>query len=71
LYEGQFIMALTTFSGPVASQNGFEGNITGNVTAQGFVSTGVMIITGIPTVDPMQAGLVWNDAGTLKVSAGA
>jgi hypothetical protein len=25
-------MARTTFSGPVASDNGFEGNITGNIT---------------------------------------
>ena len=26
-------MAKTSFSGPVASQNGFEGNIVGNVSA--------------------------------------
>jgi hypothetical protein len=28
----KFIMARTTFSGPVKSDNGFEGAITGNVT---------------------------------------
>jgi hypothetical protein len=32
LYEGKFIMARTSFSGPVASANGFEGAITGTVT---------------------------------------
>jgi hypothetical protein len=31
LYEGQFIMARTSFSGPVASANGFIGTFTGNV----------------------------------------
>jgi hypothetical protein len=32
LYEGQFIMASTTFSGPVTSENGFIGAVTGAVT---------------------------------------
>ena len=26
--------------------------------------------SSIPTVDPLQAGAIWNDAGTLKISAG-
>lgn len=33
-------MARTTFSGPVASDNGFIGNITGNVTATTVSATG-------------------------------
>ena len=63
-------MAQTTFSGPVVSQGGFVGNTTGTVTANGFASTGVMFIAGLPTVDPHQAGLVWNNNGVLTVSAG-
>jgi len=33
-------MARTTFSGPVASDNGFIGNITGDVTADTISATG-------------------------------
>jgi hypothetical protein len=29
-----------------------------------------LILTGLPTADPGVAGAVWNDAGTLKISAG-
>jgi hypothetical protein len=28
-------------------------------------------MTALPTADPTVAGSLWNDAGTLKVSAGA
>jgi len=40
--------------------------VTGNTTLSG---TANVII--VPTVDPAVAGALWNDAGTLKVSAGA
>ena len=29
-----------------------------------------IILDGIPTSDPATAGQLWNDAGTLKISAG-
>jgi hypothetical protein len=70
-------MASTTFSGPVTSTNGFVGA----VTATGVVS-GELAVTGdsdllgtanvivIPTSDPGVAGAIWNNAGTLSVSAG-
>lgn len=29
-----------------------------------------LMITGIPTSNPSVAGAIWNDSGTLKVSAG-
>jgi cytoskeletal protein CcmA (bactofilin family) len=73
-------MARTTFSGPVKSDNGFEGNVTGTVTgavaattisasgAAQLLSTANVII--IPTTDPEVVGAIWNDAGTLAVSAG-
>ena len=35
-----------------------------------FSSTGTFKLTGIPTSDPASAGFLWNDSGTLKVSAG-
>jgi hypothetical protein len=38
-------MAKTSFSGPVASANGFEGNVTGNLT--GSVAVGVVTHTPV------------------------
>lgn len=59
-------MAATNFSGPVVSQNGFQGNVTAtNVTA-----TGTVILSGLPTSDPSVAGAIWSNAGVLTVSAG-
>ena len=60
-------MANTTFTGPVISTNGFQGSVTttGNVSA-----TGAANVIVIPTSDPGVAGAIWNDGGTLSVSAG-
>lgn len=69
-------MATTTFSGPVVSQNGFQGAISGAVTATTVTATGAVTATStanvivIPTSDPGVAGAIWNDGGTLSVSAG-
>lgn len=73
-------MARTTFSGPVKSDNGFEGdvvgNVTGAVTATTISASGNATLSGtanviiIPTADPQVAGAIWNDNGTLSVSAG-
>ena len=69
-------MATTTFSGPVISQNGFEGQAvltevqtTGEVRMNGTS----IIMTGLPTADPGVAGQLWVDtsaANVLKVSQG-
>ena len=48
-------MASTTFSGPVTSQNGFIGNVTGNVTGT------TVTVTGNVTAD----------SGTAPVAGGA
>ena len=40
--------------------------VSGNSTLSG--SANVIVV---PTTDPAVAGALWNDAGTLKVSAGA
>ena len=63
--------AITTTStlGPATSVTSIAAvtaNVSGNATLSG---TANVII--IPTVDPAVAGAIWNDAGTLKVSAGA
>ena len=81
-------MARTSFSGPVASAAGFEGNVVGNVTGTASAVTGPVAattlsasgvvsltnasisLTALPTSDPSVAGRLWNDSGTLKVSAG-
>ena len=39
-------MANTTFSGPVISDNGFGGNVTGNVSATTVTATGAITSTG-------------------------
>ena len=77
-------MANTTFQGPVRSQNGFQ-TVTINATTGAVSVTStfgdatsvndltvadVVIFSGLPTADPVVAGQLWNDAGTLKVSAG-
>lgn len=65
-------MGTTTFSGPVVSNNGF----TGSVTATTITATGTLTATAtdnvfvVPTSDPGVAGALWNNAGTLSVSAG-
>jgi hypothetical protein len=70
-------MARTSFSGPVRSDNGFEGDVTGSVTATDLTTTGTVtidgttiIISGLPTTDPGVAGQLYSDAGVLTVSAG-
>lgn len=70
-------MARTSFSGPVNSANGFEGDVTGNVTGAvaGAVAATTLSASGavtftLPTTDPAVAGQLWNDTGTVKVSAG-
>lgn len=78
-------MSNTTYSGPVRSENGFQSvtksATTGAVTVTatfGAATTvndltvaDVVIFSGLPTTDPTVAGRLWNDAGTVKVSAGA
>ena len=78
-------MSSTTFSGPVTSTNGFVGAVTGNVTgavaATTITASSTLGVTGdadllgtanviiIPTSDPGVTGAIWNNAGTLAVSA--
>ena len=69
-------MASTTFSGPVTSTNGFVGDTTGDVTGNvtgnltGDVTGNVTGYIILPTSDPAVAGALWNNAGTITISAG-
>lgn len=70
-------MANTTFSGPVLSTNGFQGDVTQAtqvVTASLRVTDGAVVLVSLPTSDPSNAGQLWVDVGSsnvLKVSTGA
>jgi hypothetical protein len=61
-------MASTTFSGPVTSTAGFVGATTGNVV--GNVTGNVTGYIILPAADPEVVGALWNNAGTVTVSAG-
>ena len=65
-------MASTTFSGPVTSTNGFVGSVTATTISASGNSTlsGTANVIIIPTVDPGVAGAIWNNSGTLAISAG-
>ena len=77
-------MANTTFQGPVRSENGFQsisknastGAVTvtatfgANTSVTNISATGTANVIVIPTSDPGVAGAIWNNAGTLAISAG-
>lgn len=51
--------------------NAHGGNVTiAGGTGYGTGHDGYVILSNLPTSDPTEAGAIWNDAGTLKVSAG-
>ena len=43
---------------------------TGSVANGDIILSGGVVLPNLPTADPTNAGELWNDAGTLKVSAG-
>jgi hypothetical protein len=45
-------------------------NQTGALNVTNSTGTSVIILSNLPTADPVNAGQLWNDAGTLKISAG-
>ena len=44
--------------------------ISSDLTVSGDTTLAAVISTSLPTSDPTVAGQLWNDAGTVKVSAG-
>ena len=78
-------MANTTFTGPVRSEGGFQtitkNATTGAITVGTTVASDVTVggdldaqgtanVIVIPTSDPGVAGAIWNNSGTLAISAG-
>ena len=69
-------MARTTFSGPVKSDNGFEGDIVGNVsatlvTAANVTATGTLVIGTTTVTQGVATGSVSAQAGYIPVKIGA
>ena len=57
-------MARTTFSGPVKSDNGFEGNVTGTASAvAGSITANAYTLATLPTV-VVNGIIVVTDANT-------
>jgi hypothetical protein len=48
----------------------FVNNLTVSGSNGGGAGASVVIMRGLPTSDPTNAGQLWNDSGTLKISAG-
>lgn len=44
--------------------------LNGAGTAEAKLKVGDLVLTNLPTTDPAVAGAVWDDSGTLKISAG-
>jgi hypothetical protein len=61
LYEGQFIMALTTFSGPVVSQNGFILPVLTTTQVNAIVNpqTGLMVFNSTTNAVTYYDGSAW------------
>ena len=51
-------MARTSFNGPVASANGFEGNVTGDVTISSFLKLTAVATSALPAAAAGNAGQV-------------
>jgi hypothetical protein len=56
----------------VAGVSTLDDTVVEDLTANGNATlSGTANVIIVPTVDPAVAGALWNDDGTLKVSAGA
>lgn len=54
-------MATTTFSGPVVSQNGFVGSVTGAVS--GLVTLPTYAVAGVPSASANTGALIYVSNG--------
>ena len=52
--------------GEIELKSGSTLDVDGTLEASGAVT-----LSGLPTSDPSIAGRLWNDSGTVKISAGA
>ena len=67
--RGAKLAIQTTPNGATTRVNSMilHGNDT---TLINLISSGTVVLSNLPTSDPSAAGQLWNDSGTLKVSAG-
>jgi len=71
--NGLFVAVVSTSTGNIVMTSGkkLENTISDNNIHQGdHTFTGDLVMTNLPTSDPLVAGALWNDSGTVKVSAG-
>ena len=54
----------------IALGNGTAQDASGTLQLADIVASGNIDFSGLPTSDPAVAGRLWNDSGTLKISAG-
>ena len=50
--------------------NAYIDTKTGGLNITSSTGTTVVVMNNLPTVDPVNAGQLWNDLGTLKISSG-
>lgn len=60
----------SNLSSPITYNNTNDWTFGAGVTMTDLTASGVVIFSALPTSDPINAGQLWNDGGTLKVSAG-
>ena len=54
----------------IALGNGTAQDASGTLKLADIIASGNIDFSGLPTSDPAVAGRLWNDSGTLKISAG-
>ena len=57
-------------SGHLKLGNGTQDDASGKLEVSDLIAGGNVDFSGLPTSDPAVAGRLWNDSGTLKISAG-
>ena len=71
IFEGStpdaFETTLTAGTGPSADRTITLPDLDGTVVVN---NSGTVMMSSLPTSDPNNAGQLWNDSGTLKISAG-
>ena len=63
-------MARTTFSGPVASDNGFEGDVVGNVSAT-LVTATTLVVGSTTFTTGNVSGTLADQVGRIPVKIGS
>ena len=70
--DGQYgIKIQTSDSGSLTYDTTNDWTFGAGVTMTDLVASGATVVfSNLPTTDPVNAGQLWNDAGTMKISAG-